>query len=163
MIYLGSNISIDLIDLKVIGNILIKLEKVEIYSKTYYSLNVMHVSDKTYISADSVWDMSLTTITARFNETVKTYERAVGSAGESKSVDPTKVCLLCGNEMLSKIGKHGRFFGCSKWPDCECTVNKKGVATKKTLKLLGNKIIKTNNDHKEDDPLDNRLDSIDIE
>ena len=32
-------------------------------------------------------------------------------------------CPLCDSNMLERTGKHGSFYGCSRYPECKGTVN----------------------------------------
>lgn len=34
-----------------------------------------------------------------------------------------EACPKCGGHLAKKMGKYGRFIGCSNWPDCEYTIN----------------------------------------
>lgn len=32
-------------------------------------------------------------------------------------------CILCGNKMIKRHGKHGDFYGCKSYPKCKFTVD----------------------------------------
>ena len=51
-------------------------------------------------------------------------ERAVGEMKSVKGTpeESTKVCTVCGQPMVIRWGKHGKFLGCSAFPKCKSTL-----------------------------------------
>ena len=39
------------------------------------------------------------------------------------TIETDKSCPECGNKLVIRIGRHGRFYGCSNWPKCTFTKN----------------------------------------
>ena len=42
---------------------------------------------------------------------------------EQRKNERHKVCPKCGNELIKRNGKYGRFYGCSNFPKCKFTLN----------------------------------------
>ncbi len=51
-------------------------------------------------------------------------ERAVGEMKSVKGTpeESTKICTVCGQPMVIRWGKHGKFLGCSAFPKCKSTL-----------------------------------------
>jgi len=47
-----------------------------------------------------------------------------------------EICILCGSKMREKHGSFGKFYGCTAYPKCPCTVSPRGELGKKTLAIL---------------------------
>ena len=74
-------------------------------------------------------------------------------------------CPLCDSPMVLKSSKYGRFFSCTKWPDCMGMASEKGKLNKKTIeelekrqKEIEEKIEKENSKSS----LETRLDNLDL-
>src|SRR3990170_1248936 len=68
-----------------------------------------------------------------FYEPFKNYlERAVGEMKSVKGTpeESTKICTVCGQPMVIRWGKHGKFLGCSAFPKCKSTKSLTGETTK---------------------------------
>jgi len=44
-------------------------------------------------------------------------------AEKSKNKSDSKVCPKCGGNLVERIGKYGKFYGCSNYPKCQYTKN----------------------------------------
>jgi len=42
---------------------------------------------------------------------------------EQKKKEKHKICPKCGNELIKRKGKYGRFYGCNNFPKCKFTLN----------------------------------------
>lgn len=42
---------------------------------------------------------------------------------ERRKLEKSKVCPKCGNSLIQRKGKYGKFYGCSNFPNCRYTLN----------------------------------------
>ncbi|MBN1568481.1 MAG: type I DNA topoisomerase [Acidobacteria bacterium] len=75
------------------------------------------------------WKHTMRDFYGRFAERLETAEKEMPDL-KSETIETDEVCEKCGNKMVIKWGKFGRFMACSGYPDCRNTreINKAGGA-----------------------------------
>ncbi|MDD2477000.1 MAG: NERD domain-containing protein [Dysgonamonadaceae bacterium] len=71
-------------------------------------------------------------ITAKINEGIISEKKKIRAFKDQKSIraqkrkDKSLICPRCGNDLIVKEGPYGKFYGCSNYPKCRCTVTYRG-------------------------------------
>jgi DNA topoisomerase-1 len=84
------------------------------------------------IAEGAPWVPVLDSFYGQFRENLEIADEAIPKIDLRKEVEPVgRECPTCGNELLYREGRYGRFIGCSNFPKCRYTeqiLNKVGVS-----------------------------------